>query len=205
MASKVPWGALVWTGIAGALALRTFYQPARAVVANGFASRCPGKTGSDCERGVTLDSFVGVAPVYAVATGRVVDIKGRRNLIAVVIAAAHEPVLLGYAGDVRPQVAIGDEVSIGQQIGVAAQVRFTVTELRRTESGALASVDIEPTSWLAARGLRLSEKAHRAEATGPAWCEGGRHLVIPESVGLCNLALPRPTGLMLLPVSATMG
>jgi hypothetical protein len=208
---RMPWGAIIWAGVGTALAVRTFYRPARAVVADGYAKACAGRLAGACRQSMLIESFTGAGPVYAPVSGRVLasgqlrgaTVVGAQPHTILRIAAAHEPVILEYAGALRPQVQEGEQVGAGQQIALASELAFGVTELR-SDGQQVAEVALEPASWLAARGLRISQKAHAADAEGPNWCEGGRKLVVPESAGLCDLELPPPGGLMLLPVSVTM-
>jgi len=208
---RLPWGAIVWSGVGGVLLWRTFYRPSRAVIADGYALRCAGKTGDQCFEAMRLGSFQGAAPVYTPVAGRVLSsgvithayVRGGAPETSIRIAAQHEPVVLTYSGSIQPQVSEGEQVGVGQQIALAQEVDFGVKELRHT-SGGVEEVPLEPASWLAARGLQLSVKAHKADAEGPNWCEGGRQLRVPESAALCGLELPPPGGLMLLPVSVTM-
>lgn len=206
---RIPWGAIIWTGIGGAMLFRTFYRPARAVVADGYARRCAGKTNGSCSQSMLIESFEGSAPVYTPVAGRVlaagqltgVASTGNVPHTLIRIAAAHEPVILEYRGALQPQVSDGEEVGVGQQIALAQQVEFGVVEIRRSSSGTISQVNLEPASWLAARGLAISVKRHKSDAEGPNWCEGGRKLRVPESTALCDMELPPPGGLMLLPVS----
>lgn len=208
---RVPWGAIIWGGLGTALAVRALYRPARAVVSDGYAKRCAGRTNGGCSPTMLIESFAGAGPVYAPVAGRVlsagqlkgISLPGHQAHTVIRIAAAREPVVLEYRGDLQPQVQAGEQVGVGQQIALGSEVAFSVTELR-SDGQQVASVQLEPASWLAARGLRISQRRHPADTEGPNWCEGGRKLVVPESAGLCNLELPAPGGLMLLPVSVTM-
>lgn len=197
---KVPYRALVWTGLAGLLAWRTFYHPARGVVADGYASQCPGKSkNGPCVHGIQITSFTGAGPVYAMVSGAVVETSP-----ALKVASAREPVILTYEGVDQIQVGLGESVGLGQQIAVAGRVSFYVTAIESRGQGEVITTKIEPASWLAARGLRVSEKTHKSDATGQNWCEGGRKLVVPEAAGLCGMRLASPSGFMLLPVSVNM-
>lgn len=213
--SRVPWGPLIWGGVATALAVRTFYHPARAVVADGFVAQCAGPLAgaAGCSRVVVIDQFGGAGPVYSVASGRVIQVIEQRGpavegapprSVSVKIAAAHEPVVLEYSGALQLQVSEGEEVGIGQQIALGSKVGFGVTELGYVGNNLVEGTQLEPASWLAARGLRISQKSHKADTSGQNWCEGGRKLQVPEAVGLCGMKLPAPAGLMLLPVTVRM-
>jgi len=198
---KVPYGALVWTAFAGALAYRTFYQPARGIVADGYVSQCAGKTAKGpCAHAMQIESFGGSVPVYSMLNGTVIEVNG-----GVKIAGAHEPVVLTYDGLDQVQVGLGEKVGLGQQVGLAQHLSFAVSQLEAKGPSEVMEYKIEPASWLAARGLRVSVKAHKSDATGANWCEGGRKLTVPEEAGLCGMRLASPTGFMLLPVSVNMG
>jgi hypothetical protein len=158
-----------------------------------------------------LESFEGAGPVFTPVAGRVLTV-GKLTGISVPgvvphtiirVAATHEPVVLEYRGALQPQVAEGEKVGVGQQVALAQQVEFGVKEIRRSSSG-VTSIQLEPASWLAARGLSISVKKHKADTEGSNWCEGGRKLRVPESAVLCNLDLPAPGGFLLLPVSASV-
>lgn len=199
----VPLGAITWAAIGGLAAFRTFYRPHRAVVRDGFALRCA--AAESCDPTMTIESFIGKAPVYANSRGRVL-FAGPNGIQ---IAAADEPTVLTYEADARggfsPQVRTGDRVGIGQQIALASRVRFGVEVIWREPDGELKRIWNEPASWLAARGQRISAKYRKADAEGSNWCEGGRRLVVPPRVGTCKIRLPTPGAFALLPVSVTMG
>ena len=205
---RVPWGTVAWGSIAGALLWRTFYRPSRAIVQDGFVRRCAGKTSGVCSTSMAIESFEGAGPVYTPVAGRVlsvgalaaVSLPGIVPQTVIRVAATHEPVILEYRGAVQPQVSEGEKVGVGQQIALAQSLEFSVQEIRRTATGT-SPVQLEPASWLAARGYGISVKKHEADTEGENWCEGGRKLRVPESAVLCNLELPAPGGLLLLPVS----
>lgn len=189
----LPIAALAWTGLAAGTLLRTFYHPCRALLRDGYAERCAGAP--SCDPTMDLKSLVGVAPVYSVASGRVIAVgPGYLHL-----ASQHEPVILAYEHVQQLQVTLGQNVGIGQQIGLSSVLRFSVFGVLRSGAGALSLAAIEPAAWLAARGLRISEKSHPAAR----WCEGGRKIQTPAAVPTCGLKLPVPSGFMLLPVSVT--
>jgi hypothetical protein len=179
MASKIPWGALFLGGVGTAAAVRTFWRPHRAVMRDGQIARCAGDP--NCRKSMTIRA-IGRPEVYAVASGRIVDVSERGRLV---IAAANEPVLLVYSGSgMRPRVGPG-KVSIGQQVADAEVLDFGVFALKRDPDGAISTVALEPAAWLSARG------------------GGGRHLVVPQKTMRCGFKLPAPGAAMLLPVSVT--
>ncbi len=189
----LPLAALAWTGLAAGTLLRTFYHPCRALIRDGYATRCAGEP--NCDPTMDLKSLVGVAPVYAAASGRVIA-TGPNYLH---LASKHEPVILAYENVQQVQVGLGADIGIGAQLGISSVLRFSVFGAVRSGSGAVSLVAIEPAAWLAARGLRVSEKSHPPGL----WCEGGRKVRTPAKVPNCGLKLPVPSGFMLLPVSVT--
>jgi len=196
---KYPWGAMFWGTIAAAATVRVLYRPFRAVMRDGFASRCAAE---GCSPNMVVDSFSGQSEIYAPVGGTVVSTTGS----SIYIAIGSEPTLLEYSADpgqINVQVIPGEVVGAGQQIGLASRVRFGVYDLERTAGGgAKIGRPYEPASWLANHGCTVSHKKHKT--TGEVWCEGGRKLVVPATVAKCGLRLPPPNGFALLPVSATM-
>lgn len=195
---KYPWGAMFWGTIGVAAAVRVLYHPFRAVIRDGFASKC---SAEGCEPTMTIDAFSGQSEIYAPVGGVVIA----ASPTAIYLAVGSEPTLLEYtsvADQMTPQVQTGEKVGAGQQIGLAKRVKFGVYEIARTASGTAAiGRPYEPASWLANHGCTVSHKKHKASTV---WCEGGRHLVVPEAVAKCGIRLPPPNGFALLPVSATM-
>lgn len=199
----IPIGAIIWSVIGAGAAARAFWNPHRAVMRDAFAFRCP--AGQGCNTDVVLETYGGAEPVYAVTSGVVLSAVGP----VVEIASDLEPIVARYQADVSKggmqlQVQAGQRVRIGQQLGLAARLSFSVMRADRVGQ-AVSWVELEPASWLASRGLRLSSKSHAVAAQGANWCEGGRKLVVPEHVAKCGMKLPAPTGYMLLPVSVTLG
>ncbi len=196
---KYPWGAMFWGTVGVAAAVRALYRPFRAVMRDGFASRCAAE---GCSPNMVVDSFSGQSEIYAPVGGTVVATTGS----SIYIAIGSEPTLLEYSADpgqINVQVIPGEVVGAGQQIGLASRVRFGVYDLERTgNGGAKIGRPYEPASWLANHGCTVSHKKHKT--TGEVWCEGGRKLVVPATVAKCGLRLPPPNGFALLPVSATM-
>lgn len=193
---KYPWGAIFWGTVGAAAAVRALYHPYRAVMRDGFASKC---SAEGCDPTMTIDSFSGQSELYAPAGGTVVSASPTN----IYIALGGEPTLLEYTGSIVPQVQSGEKVSAGQQIGLSARVKFGVYDIQRSAGGSAAiGRPYEPASWLANHGCRVSHVYHKN--TGGVWCVGGRHLTVPQAVANCGMRLPPPNGFALLPVSATM-
>lgn len=199
---KHPYGAFFWGAVASVAVFRALYHPWRALLKDGFASRCSGDTG--CDPSMQLTSFEGqtevMTPVRAVVA---VAAPG-----SVLLIPNDEAVVLEYRGDVSSfltQVATGQQLGAGQQIGLASTVTFAVWQLQRTASGAASmGKAIEPASYLATHGAKISAKYHDSSST-TAWCNAGRKLVVPQAVASqCGITLPAPSGYALLPVSVTM-
>jgi len=196
---KYPWGAMFWGAVGVAATVRVLYHPFRAVMRDGFPSKC---SAEGCDPTMTIDSFSGQSEIYALGAGVVVATTPG----SIYVALNSEPTLLEYTADPNQmvtQVQAGESVSAGQQIGLASRLKFGVYEIARTAAGT-ASIGrpFEPASWLANHGLRVSHKKHKT--SGDVWCSGGRHLVVPQAVAKCGIRLPPPNGFALLPVSATM-
>lgn len=188
-------------GAAGAYGVfRTFYRPARAVVADGFVTACAAANGK-CDPAMVIESLAGRAPVYATTSGRVIAL-GQ----SIQIASSTEPIVQRYDFDptkgFEAQVANGQKVGIGQQIALAERVAFSVFVAWRNNDGSIKWIPNEPASWLAARGLSISVKK-RSKGEGGLWCDGGRKISVPGYVPNCNIRLPTPGSFMLLPVSVT--
>lgn len=198
-----PIAAVAWSAVGAAALFRVFYRPARALVADGYVARCAG--GAPCSDSMVVDSFVGKAPVYALASGQVFRVTDN----AVFLACRDEPVVLVYLGTpskggMSIQVKPGQDVGIGQQVGLAERVELAVYALDRAADGKVTPRPIEPASWLATHGLKISVKARPGAEAGALWCEGGRKLSVPQDVAGCGIKLATPGAFMLLPVSATM-
>lgn len=196
---KYPWGAILWGTVAAAAAVRVLYHPYRSVIRDGFASKC---SSEGCDPAMTIDSFSGQSEIFAPVGGVVVAV----SQTSIYIALSGESTLLEYVaapGQMVVQVVQGEHVGAGQQIGLAAKLKFAVYEIARTASGgATLGRPYEPAAWLANHGCAVSHKKHKV--SGAVWCEGGRKLVVPDSVAKCGIRLPPPNGFALLPVSATM-
>jgi len=196
---KYPWGAMFWGTVGIAAAVRVLYHPYRAVIRDGFPSKCAAEA---CDPTMVIDSFSGQSELYAPAGGTVVQ----TTPTSIFIALAGEPTLLEYtsaAGQMVVQVAQGQKVGAGEQIGLASRLRFGVYDIQRTAAGtATIGKPYEPASWLANHGCTVSHKKHKT--SGSVWCAGGRKLVVPQNVANCGMRLPPPNGFALLPVSATM-
>jgi hypothetical protein len=184
-------GAYVWSAVTAALLFRTFYRPARAVVNKGYATRCPGE---GCKPGLAIEG-PGAVTVYAVTSGRAAVSQG-----SVSIASDREPIVITYTGVGQVFVQTGEDIGMGQQLAVMNGVDFSVTEVFREPGGRVLFRPIEPASYLAARGLRISEKGAPASVL---WCSHGRRITVPKAVLACGIRLPDPSSLMLLPVSVT--
>lgn len=179
----ITWPTILW-GAAGAAALvRAFWHPARHVT-TGAPLGCPGVA---CDPSVTL----GPGALFAVTSGRVYA--AAPGMLQV--ASSVEPVLVTYQGSgVQPAVSVGASVRLGQALGGSSgPFSFAVQQVQ--PGGKLSA--IEPASWLAARGLKLSP------AASPLWCAQGRKILVPRAVASCGLRLPDPSSVMLLPVSTT--
>jgi hypothetical protein len=200
---KHPYGAFFWGAVASVAVFRALYHPWRALLKDGFASRCSGDGGA-CDPSMTLTSFSGQTEVFTPVRAVVASVAPGSLLLV----PNDEAVVLEYRGDASTfltQVATGQQVGAGQQIGLASTVNFAVWQLLRTSSGtAQMGKAIEPASYLATHGAKISAKEHAAGAAA-LWCSGGRKLVVPQTAASqCNIMLPPPSGYALLPVSVTM-
>lgn len=199
--ANIPLGAVVLGALGVGAAVRTFYHPNRAVVADGFVLRCAADPG--CAPAMVIESYAGKAPIFSTVAGRVVG----ATVSQIMIVSKDEPVMVVYDGEtdrggLDPQVSFGDDVGLGQQVGLGSRVNFSVRVALRAADGQAKWVPNEPAAWLAARGLRVSAK--KRAGGGSQWCEGGRKIVVPKHVGECGIRLPSPGAFMLLPVSITM-
>lgn len=199
LGKKVPLGALFLGTVGVAALVRGFWNPNRAVIKDGFVTQCEG--GKSCSNYTTLEAAEGSGPVYSAARGMVV----KATSDSVFIVPNREAVVLEYKNVDQVMVRSGQTVWNGQQIGTAATLQFAVFRIDRDSKGRVTYVALSPSAWLAARGARLSAKKSGVSAEGENWCEGGRHLRMPEKVGQCGLRLPEPTAVALLPITATMG
>lgn len=188
------WGAALWTVAAGAFAFRTFYRPSRAAVQRGYVERCSG--GSGCIQSTKIRAYPDTTTVYALTSGRVAI-----TATGVSIASDREPVVVSYGTLGQVFVPNGAEVGLGQALGIASGVELAVTEIVRSSDGKISFKKIEPTAWLAARGLKVSVEG--AASPSSLWCTGGRKLVMPVAVATCGIRVPTPSNAMLLPVSVT--
>lgn len=195
--SKLPW--LLWGAVTTGLLVRTFYRPYRAVVHKGYPLTCAGKVNGGCSPALVIQGDPGATSVYAVTSGTAaVASDGSLS-----IASDREPVVVSYGPS--PQqlfVKTGDHVGIGQEVAFMSKVAFSVTELARDGKGGVTFKPIEPSAWLAARGLRI---AHAGNTVSELWCSHGRTLSVPPETLSCGVRMPDPSSLMLLPVSVTTG
>jgi len=192
----LPWGALLVGGLGTAAVVRALYRPKRLVIENAFAQQCAGMTG--CDPAVTLQASGG-QPVYAMAPGAVAAVSPG----SVAIAASDEAVVLDYTGLEQIQVGLGERVMVGQQIGLARQLRFAVYQLERAADGTTRiGKPYEPAAWLAVHGLGLSFGT--APGHQGLWCETGRQLSVPRHVAECGIQLPQPGAWSLMPVSVSL-
>lgn len=177
--------------IAALSAVKAVFRPHRAVVREGAVSSCPGVNQyNECDPTLPVDAPVGTG-VYSTATGRVVAVGDD----FVHIATRNEPVVLYYDGLV-PSVREGQYVGRGQEIGTSkGRVHFGVQQF--VQGGQI--INVEPASWLAARGNRI---AARYTGTGSQWCEQNRHISVPRSAGApCQFYEPDRAAFALLPVT----
>ncbi len=198
---KHPYGAIFWGALGLAAAARALYHPWRVLVKDGFASRCSGD--GTCDPSMTITSFQGLTELYTPVRAVVAIAKTG----TILLIPKDEAVVLEYRGGdattFLQQVHSGDEVGAGQQIGLTSQFTFAVWTLGRNASGAaVMGAPIEPASWLATHGAKISAKFHQSKDT---WCAQGRKLIVPQKLASsCGTVLPAPSGYALLPVSVTM-
>jgi hypothetical protein len=200
--SKHPYGAIFWGVVGAAAAFRALYHPWRTLVKDGFPSHCAGENG--CDPAMTITSFAGLTEIYSPVRAQVAIAKTG----TILLIPDDEAVVLELRGadttTFLQQVHSGDHVGAGQQIGLSSQFTFAVWQLLRNAQGqAVMGKAIEPASWLATHGAKISAKYH--SSTGATWCANGRKLVVPQTIASqCGMVLPPPSGYALLPVSVTM-
>jgi hypothetical protein len=192
---RFAWGVLGWTLAASAFAFRTFYRPARAAVQRGYVERCAG--GSGCVPSVRIRAYPDSTTVYALTSGKLAA-----TSTGVSIASDREPVVVSYGTLRQIFVPNGADVGVGQAIGIADAIELAVVDVVRAPDGKITFRKIEPTAWLAARGLKISVEG-AASSSSALWCTGGRKLVMPAQVASCGIKVPTPSNAMLLPVSVT--
>jgi hypothetical protein len=189
-------------GAIAALSLvKSVFRPHRAVVREGGVSKCPGPNQYNvCDPTLPINTPPGTA-VYSTATGRVVAVGSD----FVHIATRNEPVVLYYDG-ISPTIGEGQHVGRGQKIGESSgRVNFGVQQfvpgpVSAEYGGDVGDiVNVDPSSWLAARGNRIA-----GTYTGPEtqWCEEPRHVSVPRSAGApCQFYEPDKATFALLPVT----
>jgi hypothetical protein len=178
-------------GIAALSLVKSVFRPHRAVVREGAVANCPGPNPYNvCDPTLPIDTPQGAA-VYSTATGRIVAV----GADFVHVATRNEPVVLYYDG-ISPTVSEDQYVGRGQKIGESTgRVGFGVQQF--TPGGDV--VNIDPSSWLAARGNRIAGKYTGA---GTQWCEQERHVSVPRSSGApCQFYEPDKAAFALLPVT----
>lgn len=195
--SKLPWSALIAASLGTLSAVRAFYRPNRALTKEGYVRLCAADNA--CDPAMTLDAAGG--SVYCPLAGTVLS----AGTGWVVIKPDVDDVVLSYAwtpsaAPSQQLVASGAHVGAGQQIAVGGVFRFSVRQVVRGPSGTSIGAPFEPASWLAVRGLRISMKS-RAPSL---WCETGRNLTVPQGVAKCEIELPSPSPLSLLPVTVAL-
>lgn len=184
-------------------AVRALWRPHAAVVVDGAVTRCPGPDAGKCQPDLVIVPRPS-SPRF-LAVGRGVVMSTGPNWIHVILR--REPVVISYSAMGPPftfksLVAEGETVGAGQVIGEASQLAFAVYRIERQSNGKLKFLPLEPSAWLASRGLRISGVS-QAEGSLDEWCERGRVIRVPPSVGACGLELPEPGGFALLPVSVS--
>lgn len=190
----VPWALLLGTFVAGYSGARALVRPYRgALMEHATVEQCAG--GSACNRYMVVKPL-GDPSVMALARGRVVMATGNE----LTIVPDNEAVVLLYRG-VSPQVEPGARVKPGEVVATSTELAFGVSRIVRAVDGAISYQPLEPASYLAARGMRVSGKR---VAKSELWCAGGRRLHVPEQVARCSMKLPEPAGFALLPVSVSM-
>lgn len=191
-------GALVWTSVAALAAYRALVRPVRAVFDMGEVTSCAG--GPSCAPSLRIKSTTGApSPMYSVVSGVVTRMTDSR----VEITSNVEPVIVAYAGTMIPTAGLtpGQRVSSGKLLGQAASIDLSVAQITRLADGSLKLTPLDPSAWLALRGLRAATDL----SPSAAWCAGGRKLSVPQDVARCGLRLPEPSGFSLLPVSVQLG
>lgn len=185
-------------GLGAFAVVRGVFRPTRAVVKKGTVARCAGSNQfRTCDPTLTITAPEG-ASVHSTVSGKVV-VAGETF---VQIMGGNETVILMYQG-LAPTVVEGQHVGRGQKLGVAqGPVHFGVWQLRRTNGGVTLDT-LDPSSWLAARGMRVVQTNI---GPGNLWCEAGRHIKVPASVKrTCDLSQVDRASFALLPVSVEMG
>ncbi len=194
----VPFSTWFFGGVSALFLVRGLWNPHRAVVHEGGVTECPGPAPGGCQDTLAIESPEG-APVYSTGPGTVVFVGDR----FVHVQLSNEPVVVHYFG-VTPDVAVGQHVGRGQQLGITRSdgpLEFGVTRLEPANGGT-ALVSVEPASWLAARGFSLTVK--KLAAGQNLWCAGGRHVTVPKAAHTtCALQTPDKSNFALLPVSIT--
>jgi len=191
-------GAIVWTSVAALAAYRAFVRPVRAVFDAGQVTSCAG--GSSCAPTLRIQSATGaLSPVYSLVSGIVTRMTENR----IEIVSKTEPVIIAYVGPLIATAGVtpGEHVHAGDVLGQATSIELAVAELVRLADGSLSLAPLDPSSWLAVRGLRVATRP----SPSLEWCAGGRRLAIPQDVARCGLRLPEPSGFSLLPVSVQLG
>lgn len=191
---SIPWSALIAGGLGTAALVRAFYRPIRAIIADGYVGACPLSSG--CSPKMVIAAYTGAQPVYAVASGNVVSVAG--DTIAFV--PDREAVVIVYEGLTQISASPGQHLAAGTVLGLSSKVTFSVVLLDHANPS--MDTHYEPASWLAVRGIRISEKDRRGST--PQWCEGGRTIAVPQAASKCNLVLPEPSAFSLLPVRITL-
>jgi murein DD-endopeptidase MepM/ murein hydrolase activator NlpD len=190
--SKV--GPVLWSLAAVGLVARTFYRPHRAVMNQGYAVECAGDRA--CGPALVVQAASGSSEIYAVTSGKVAVSKDGISIIS-----DREPIVVSYGpGAQSIFVQTGQEVGLGQALGLMSRSAFSVTEVMRDGKGGVSFRPIEPASWLAARGLRVASSGAQPSAL---WCSHGRRITVPRAILSCGVRLPEPSSAMLLPVSVT--
>lgn len=185
-----PLSTFVFGALGTVLAFRAFWNPHRAVTKKAELEACAGPRPYGCSQALELGAEG--EPVYAVTGGRIVSV----GPDWVHLQASNEPVILAYYG-LEPAVTEGRSIMRGSKIGTGSdRLAFEVWRLRPLGDG-VTLVPIEPSSWLASRGLRPAVKL-----TGQKlWC-AGRHIEVPKAVHQgCALDTPDPGRFALLPIS----
>lgn len=193
----IPFATWAFGGVSALLLVRGLWNPHRALLRSAAVQSCPGPDGSVCRDTIALVAQEGV-PVYAAAAGTVIALGDNWMHIQV----SNEPVVLAYYG-LTPDVEVGQNVGRGRKIGGARAnepLEFGVTEIMN-QNGSATMVALEPRSWLAARGVRLT--VNKTPDT-QLWCGPGRHITVPQAVHQgCGLQMPERSNFALLPVSIT--
>jgi len=205
----IPLGVLFLGALGAASAARAAYRPFRAIVRDGFVSACAGSPGTGaCTSAMRIASYRGKAEIFSPVAGKIIQPGGTNPGGTLRIASSSEPIIITYMGDAAKgglEIQVqgpGQKVHAGQVVALGDGLAMTVEQVVRDASGRLSTVFIEPASWLAARGIRVSAKRRSGQAA--QWCDTGRKLTVPQSVGRCGMRLPAPSGMMILPVSVSM-